>query len=204
MPSTSNHDMFLWVWSVIRTSVYSWWLSGNKYSNIGPNYYIFDIYFFDAGSLMVSPCNGNKISLPRFEFLFNPKSCKSISSLAKTYPTKFIVEWVLKKMLFLNLFQNLRRKVLPQLVGPVSKMLLYFLRPLISAVMIAYENVNGSIPYRKCNSKAEINWLDPAPHGFAADLSISSMRFALLRSSLAGEDCINHVFVINSQIFFLV
>ena len=109
------------------------------------------------------------------------KSCKSIT---ETLPEGF--KW----------------KVLPLLVLPVSNILLYFLCSLISIVLIADENFTVSIRFRKNNSKAEVNQFHSALHGFAAAVSISSIQLALLRSNLARTYCINHVFVINSRIFF--
>ena len=89
-------------------------------------------------------------------------------------------------------------------MGTVSKLLLHFLQPLIRAVLIADENIIGSIPFKKSNSNAGVNQLHTAFHGFVAALSISSMQLAVVRSNLAGFDCINYVFVINSSTFFSV
>ena len=80
----------------------------------------------------------------------------------------------------------------------------YFLQPLIRVVLIADGNFNGSIPLRKSNSKAETSELHRYLHGFAAALSIDLKRLVLVGSNLAWKDCINHVFVISSQIFFSV
>ena len=101
-----------------------------------------------------------------------------------------------------TLSEGFKWKVLPLLLLPVSNILLHFLCRLISIVLIADENFTGSIGFRKSNSNTEVNQFHPALHDFAAAVSISSVQLTLLCSNLARAYCINHVFVINSRIFF--